>query len=247
MRVNVESKVLTDARFKIAAQKLGISWHEVLGRVVLVWMAAYEKRSAYATRIEIDAVADIVGFAYALIFACLARYPTDADLTSDWLEEHDEHEEKFEEGQTVLIAGIRDHVAWLHVQDAKREKAMAAKRAKAGLPGGRPRGNPPERPSYSCSYSGSGSVSGSDSTLDPDQARDREGGGPRPLPDDWEPLDSDVQEAKKKGLTDDEIADQMERFIDWAKAKARVSWDWNAEWRVWISREVGWLKQKGEF
>lgn len=44
MRVNLDSKALTDPRFRKLARAFTRTWQEVLGRCLQVWMVAYEQR-----------------------------------------------------------------------------------------------------------------------------------------------------------------------------------------------------------
>jgi hypothetical protein len=78
MRVNVDSSVVSDPRFKLLGRALGLSWTDALGRCVLVWMVCYERRSVHLTRAEVDVSADHDGFAAALIAVGLAHADGDA-------------------------------------------------------------------------------------------------------------------------------------------------------------------------
>src|SRR5688500_11556031 len=101
MRVNVDTKAFTDPRFFRLGAKLKTNRHEALGRCLLVWSVAYENRSPIITAADIDAAADQIGFAAAMIAADLAQ----------------NHRGK------VRLRGIVDRVHWLIGQDRKREKA----------------------------------------------------------------------------------------------------------------------------
>jgi len=72
VRVNVDSQVVLDPRFKRAAKALKCSWHEVLGRCLAVWFACYERRSAMLPIDDVDVIAERDGFAAALVAADLA-------------------------------------------------------------------------------------------------------------------------------------------------------------------------------
>ena len=57
------------------------------------------------------------------------------------------------------------------------------------------------------------------------------------LKDDWQPSETDLQHAFKKGLSDDATREQAERFRDYWISKAGaggVKLDWAATWRTWI-------------
>ena len=45
MRVNMDSSIVTEGRFRLVAADLGITWREVVGSCFLVWMSCYERRS----------------------------------------------------------------------------------------------------------------------------------------------------------------------------------------------------------
>jgi hypothetical protein len=144
MRINVDGKAMTDPRFSKAGLRLGINKFEVRGRCLHVWLQAYENRTPLMARDDIDALAEFDGFADAMVAASLAR-PSD-------------------EPPLLWLCGVTERIDFLLMQDAKRGKALAAKRAKAGLPGGRPGGLAGGRPYISDSYSYSDSSSGSDTS-----------------------------------------------------------------------------------
>jgi len=77
MRVNMDSSIATDPRFKMVAKHLGVSWREVVGSAFLVWLTCYERRSATLRRIEIDIAAEVDGFADALCKFALADAEND--------------------------------------------------------------------------------------------------------------------------------------------------------------------------
>lgn len=73
VRVNVDSSVITDPRFKLLAKRLGISLREAIGSCLFVWMTCYERRTKTLETMEVDAAAEIDGFADALIGVTLAH------------------------------------------------------------------------------------------------------------------------------------------------------------------------------
>lgn len=73
VRVNVDESALTDPRFRRLARYLAITFFEVIGRVVPVWMTAYNRRSATLTTEDVDIAADRDGFAAAMVRADLAE------------------------------------------------------------------------------------------------------------------------------------------------------------------------------
>ena len=80
MRVNMDSSIATDPRFKLLASDLGISRNELVGALFYVWLACYERRSERLSKRLADASAEIDGFANALVEAELADDDGDAIL-----------------------------------------------------------------------------------------------------------------------------------------------------------------------
>lgn len=72
MRVNMDSSIVSDPRFKLAAQTLNVNWKEVIGACFLVWTACYDRRSTCLRKIEADLAAELSGFSDALIGEKLA-------------------------------------------------------------------------------------------------------------------------------------------------------------------------------
>lgn len=66
MRVNMDSSIVGDPRFKLVAADLGKSWREVVGSCFLVWLACYERRSERLEFDEADVAAELPGFAASL-------------------------------------------------------------------------------------------------------------------------------------------------------------------------------------
>ena len=78
MRVNMDSSIASDPRFKKLGRALGISWREAIGSCFLVWLACYERRAGEFPADEIDIAAEIDGFAEALVAVGLAHVVDDA-------------------------------------------------------------------------------------------------------------------------------------------------------------------------
>ena len=162
MRVNFESKMLGDARFKRLAGRLGINHFEVFGRCFAVWNAAHENRSPMMNVGDIDALAELAGFGEAMLAVDLAVI----------------------EPEGTRLRGVRDRIVWLMEQDRKREMALEAKRnnlakhekssrrtSSEASPGTIPRDVPPQEQEQEQDLlspdQGSGSGSGSSQPPDP--------------------------------------------------------------------------------
>lgn len=115
MRVNVESSVYTDPRFKrLALYMGGVKLREVVGAMVGVWMVCYERRSPFLSEEDIDIAAEEVGFAAKLVRANLAV-----------IEPEGHH-----------VAGVDDRIGFLIDQDERasaggKEKARRDREARA--------------------------------------------------------------------------------------------------------------------
>lgn len=72
MRVNVDSKALSEPRVRRLAKRLGITHFEALGRLLHVWMLCYERRSEVVPLVDCDTVADMDGFGAAMAAEDLA-------------------------------------------------------------------------------------------------------------------------------------------------------------------------------
>ncbi len=114
MRVNIDTKAQSDPRFPKLGQRLipPTNRYEALGRCISVWMHNYEIRSPLLSAEDVDALAELPGFATAMVGAGLARV----------------------QGPVLWICGVQERIGWLLVQDHKRGLALAAKRASVGLP-----------------------------------------------------------------------------------------------------------------
>jgi hypothetical protein len=60
-------------------------------------------------------------------------------------------------------------------------------------------------------------------------------GKPTPLPPDWKPGDEDWTHAAGNGLTADDIDREAQAFRDWASDGGRLSHNWSAAWRRFVS------------
>jgi hypothetical protein len=148
MRVNVDSKALSDPRITRLAARMKINRYEALGRLIPVWMAAYESRSATMLVEDADALSELRGFARAMI-AC--------DLATS------------SRGK-LRLRGVEERIVFLLVNDAKREKALAAKRRLAAIPGDRPGGRRSDDASASKGCRPGGHLGGRPYSPDLDQA-----------------------------------------------------------------------------
>lgn len=107
MRVNIESSVITDPRFKLLAKKLSISQREVIGTCFMVWLACYERRAERLSVAEANAAADVEGFSEVLAEVGLA------DLSDD--------------GKFINVHGVTDRIRFLRDQRERGKKGGRAK------------------------------------------------------------------------------------------------------------------------
>ena len=258
MRVNVDSKMLVDPRFKRLGQRLGITHFEAFGRVLPVWNAAYETRSALLGADDIDALAELPGFASALVTSQLASAEEDM----------------------IRLKGVEDRIGWLLEQDRKRELALLSKKARMSfrkpvgttpvgqdeewstsqqvprdVPGDVPRDVPRDVPGdvprdvplqeqEQEQEQDLGSGSSSSSPELPDSVR-RAGRGKRKRREEserdpgWTPNQSHRDLAARIGVADVEY--QAGRFRDHHDAKGTLFRDWDAAFRTWLnnSKEFG--------
>lgn len=80
LRVNVDVKILADPRFRLLVFRLKEGVPHVLGRLVMAWMAGYGFKSPILRKEEVDASAELSGFAEALVAVGLADVQTDAEM-----------------------------------------------------------------------------------------------------------------------------------------------------------------------
>ena len=109
MRVNMDSSIINDPRFKLVAADMGRSWREVIGSCFLLWMACYERRSICLRLDEADVAAELPGFAAALIKRGLATR-TDAE--------------------TMRVHGVEARIAFLEKQSEKGKRGGQARAKK---------------------------------------------------------------------------------------------------------------------
>lgn len=110
MRVNMDSSIVSDPRFKLVGQSLGIRHSEVIGCCYLLWLSCYERRSErYSIRLA-NACVDLSGFAEALI---------EEELCTD----HGDG--------TMTVHGVEERIAFLKRQAEKGAKGGKAKKKKA--------------------------------------------------------------------------------------------------------------------
>ena len=116
MRVNVDSRALLDPRFARLGMRCSpaINRHEALGRCIRVWNAAYEARSPIMLCEDVDAHAEVIGFADAMIGSGLAALldPSDADLL-----------------RRAHLRGVKGRIDWLLLQDKKSALGVAKRMA----------------------------------------------------------------------------------------------------------------------
>lgn len=89
--VRIESKAFTDARLKILARKLNVSWHQVLGIMADLWRECTEEETYYLDGDTIDAIANIEMFSQFLVASKLGKI----------------------EGAQIYIVGSRGKIEWL--------------------------------------------------------------------------------------------------------------------------------------
>ena len=86
-------------------------------------------------------------------------------------------------------------------------------------------------------------------TNTPTSARATASRGTR-LPSDFSPLPAITELAKRLGLTEPEITDQLERFRDWynaATGQAGVKMDWQGTCRNWIKRAADDKQRRNQY
>lgn len=119
MRVNMDSSIVFDPRFKMLAKSLGISLREVYGSCFLLWLHCYQSRSVRLAFAEADSAADVDGFAAGLVAVGLA--------------DDDDGNQK-----ALTVHGVSERIRFLGVQKksggrggrasakSKRDKILAA-------------------------------------------------------------------------------------------------------------------------
>ena len=231
MRVNVDSQVMTDARFKLMARRLGVPWQEVLGRCVVLWMACYESRRAALPSIEIDVTAELDGFADAMIATGLGVVNVDG---------------------LVTVCGARSRIEWLESQrekGARGGKSRATRRdsgdllavAQADAQAPAPEGL---KPSLTLTLA-----------LDQDQALEKSATGVART----EPPGERISGRKGRraepltvmpvGFTPEGSYDAQEfaKFADWHEAKGSRFASWRAAWRSWERRAAEFAAERSPY
>jgi len=140
MQVNFPGDLIDDPRIDFAAAELECEPDLVIGKLVRVIRGALQKRSQMLPSRWIDGYAKCEGFAAVLVSVGLASHEGDQVRLDDEV--------------------VAKQLSWLGDQDAKRQKALAAKRAKAGIPGDVPGGVPGKVPIESVTGTGTGTGTG---------------------------------------------------------------------------------------
>jgi hypothetical protein len=110
MRVNVDSSVFTDVRFRLLAKVMKISQYDAIGRCVAIWMGCYDRRSKCLSKCEADASADLDGFADALLEVGLASTSRTKDADK------------------IVIHGVESRIKFLQAQSDKGRKGGRSKK-----------------------------------------------------------------------------------------------------------------------
>lgn len=63
---------------------------------------------------------------------------------------------------------------------------------------------------------------------------------PKPLPADWYPSEESRALAKKLGLSREEL----DKFVEHVRSHAKLSADWDAEFRLWLRRAAEWARER---
>lgn len=121
-RVNLEDRFFTDFAFLEVAQQLGIHVHHVRGACAELWHQCQNGLTSTLTTRRVDAIADVAGFASAMVESGLAEVSDEA-------------------GNEVRLKGIEQRIDKLlensEVQRRRAEKKHAKKRGSAGgMPSG---------------------------------------------------------------------------------------------------------------
>lgn len=107
VRVNMDSSIANDPRFRLVARSLGVKFTEVIGSCFLVWLACYERRSERLRKVEADVAAGLEGFADALI-------------SEDLADEID--------GEFIMIHGVKERIEFLSRQAERGAKGGRSKK-----------------------------------------------------------------------------------------------------------------------
>lgn len=154
MRLSVDGAALDDPRFKRLGKALAVSWYEALGRCIAVWLVCYDRRAPCLEAEDVDIIAELEGFASALVSSGLAEAVGDDHLR---------------------MRGVTDRIEFLLRQVERGKASGVARRSPAHEPPLNARSTQPER-----ALSDAGVESGTHPSvlaLVPDSALDR---GDRP-------------------------------------------------------------------
>jgi hypothetical protein len=108
MRVNMDSSILSDTRFKRLGKALGIPYQQAVGACFFVWLTCYEHRSEALEAVDIDLAADIEGFAEAMVKCKIAH----------------------RDGDTIIVHGVTERIKFLNKQKVKGSSGGNAKAQK---------------------------------------------------------------------------------------------------------------------
>lgn len=121
MRVNMDSSVASDPRFKMLGRILGVTWREAVGSCFLVWLTCYDRRSGRLTVAEVDIASEVDGFAEALVSVGLAHLEAEREASASANAKQDETTlEKLQ--RVVVIHGVDERIEFLNKQREKGSK-----------------------------------------------------------------------------------------------------------------------------
>lgn len=230
MRINVESSVFTEPRYKLLAEELGVSRFDVIGRMVAIWTACYEMRSKCLTDAEANACADHKQFTAALLKYRFATRVSDTEIEIHGVEKRIDFLVKQAEkgargGRSGRPSEQVSHADSSNIDKLNRQ-ANAYRPAKAA----------PEAKACGAAQAYSLALSPDLAlTLSPDNKRERPRAVKAALPPDWKPKPDLVALGKSLGVDPERSADAMR---DWADANAERKADWDAAFRSWLRRDA---------
>lgn len=231
-RMSIDSKFGRDPRVLRLAKACGWSRRETMGALLDVWEVCYERVSEVLSIADIDAAAELDGFAQKLIECELGRATK----------------------RGVRVSGAKERIAYLkRSRDAGR---------KGGLKSGESRRNSSKRPFKGRFSDPSHETNPPDLVPDtaPDLAPDPDpapGGAEesaivrvpiltppprldtRSIPENWEPADTNANrtaaaKAEGRGVV---IGYALDKFRAQMRSAAKRSADWDAEWRAYLATE----------
>lgn len=148
MRVNVDAAP-DDPGVKRLALKLKLPRPQALGCLVCVWRECYRRKTVFLAIDDVDAAAEIDGFATAMVAADLAERAKKGANATIQVKLRREPAETVDivvtaEKDGVRIRGAADRIAFLFVQAERSKLGVEARRNKPkGLPRGQPKGHNP--------------------------------------------------------------------------------------------------------